>query len=162
MRSVFPALLALLCLTACGYTSRSLVPERYTTIAVPVFDNTTQRHELEFELTRAVVEEIHSRTHLAVVDPGQNPDLVLKGTLVDVEEDVLSSRGRQRIRESAVFLTAEVEVVSRDGGTPLVAKTKVTERESFVPVKGEDLRTSRQEAVRALAERIVRELEQGW
>jgi hypothetical protein len=38
----------------------------------------------------------------------------------------------------------------------------VTERESMVPVKGETIRSSREELVRRLAEKIVRELEQGW
>jgi len=149
-------------LSACGYSSRSLVPDQYETIAVPVFENTTRRHDLEWELTRAVVEEIHSRTHLQVVDAAAGPDLTLAGTLVKVEEDVLSKRGRQRIRESVVYLTAEVRVTDNRSGSDLVETTKVTERESFVPVKGEDVRTAREAAIRALAERIVRQMESGW
>lgn len=155
-------LLGALVLTACGYTTGSLVPAGYKTIAVPVFDNTTRRHDLEFELTRAVVEEIHSRTGLHVVSPSDSPDLVLRGKLVEAEEEVLSTEDDQRIRESAYFLTAEVEVVEAKSGKSVVKKDRVTERESFVPKVGEDVRTAREEAGRALAERIVQRLELAW
>lgn len=156
------AFAAALLAAGCGYSSGTLVPEGYRTIAVPVFDNTTRRHDLEWEVTRQVVEEIQSRTALRVVDPSDSPDLVLAGKLVDAEEDVLSHRDRQRIRESAYFLTAEVEVLDVRAGKPLVAKDRVTERESFVPELGEDVRSARAEAGRALAERIVRRLEAAW
>jgi len=159
-RAVLAAALAALC--GCGYSTGSLVPEGRRTIAVPVFDNPTRRHDLEFELTRAVVEEIHSRTSLRVVSPSDSPDLVLKGSLVEVDEDVLSHSDDQRIRESAYFLTAEIEVVDGRSGETVVAKGRVSERESFVPGVGENARTAREEAGRALAERIVQRLESAW
>src|SRR5436190_1005141 len=105
-------------LTACGYSTGSLAPKGRRTIAVPVFENPTRRHDLQFELTRAVVEEIGSRTSLRVVSPSDSPDLVLKGSLVEVDEDVLSHADDQRIRESAYFLTAEIEVVDARTGDP--------------------------------------------
>ena len=154
-------LMAVLMLASCGYTTRSLVSEKSSTIAVPVFDNVTRRRDLEWEITRAVVEEIHSRTHLRVVDLSDSPDLILVGSLVDVDELLLSKRRRQRLRESAVLVTAEIEVKGRTGDVVL-EKRRVTERESFTPFAGEDVRTAREEAVRTLAERIVRELETGW
>jgi len=147
---------------ACGYTTRSLVPESYRTIAVPVFDNRTYRHDLEFEVTRAVIEETQARTHLRVVDVDDDPDLVLRGTLEDASEETLSRRERQRIREGAYFLTAQVDVQDRRSGRQIVKDRKVVERESYVPVLGEDVRTARAEAARALAERIVRTLESSW
>lgn len=156
------ALFAAALLAGCGYTTGSLVPPAYKTIAVPVFDNPTRRHDLEWEVTQAVVEEIQSRTGLRVVDPSDSPDLVLRGALVEVDEDALSHRERQRLRESAYFLTAEIEVVDAHTGKPVVAKDRVTERESFVSSIGEDVRTARAEANRALAERIVRRLEAAW
>jgi hypothetical protein len=156
------ALAALALLASCGYSTGSLVSPTYRTIAVPVFDNPTKRHDLEWELTQAVVEEIQSRTGLRVVDSSDSPDLVLRGSLVDVDEDVLSHRERQRIRESAYFLTAEIEVVEAHTGKSVVAKDRVSERESFVSSIGEDVRTARAEANRALAERIVQKLESSW
>jgi hypothetical protein len=149
-------------LVGCGYATGSLVPASYRTIAVPVFDNPTHRHDLEWALTQAVVEEIQARTALRVVDPSASPDLVLKGSLADADEDVLSHTDHQRIRESSYFLTADVEVVDGRSGKPVVKRRRVTERESFVPDAGENVRTAREEANRALAERIVRQLEASW
>lgn len=154
--------LAAAALAGCGYSTGTLVPSTYRTIAVPVFDNTTRRHDLEFELTRAVVEEIHSRTSLRVVSPSDSPDLVLKGHLVDASEEVLSTEDHERLRESTYFLTAEIEIVDGRSGKPVVKRGRVTERESFVPKIDEDVRTAREEAGRALAERIVERLESAW
>lgn len=147
--------------TGCGYSSASLVPDRYRTISVEVFSNGTPRHDLEYEVTRAVVEELQARTHLRVVDRDMPHDLTLVGSLRDVDEDVSSRRTLQRIRESDVFVTADVTVLDA-ARQEIVPKTKITEREAFVPAIGEDVRSARQEAVRELAERIVRTLEQGW
>jgi hypothetical protein len=149
-------------LAACGYTTGSLVPDGYRTIAVPIFANETRRHDLEWEVTRAVVEEIQARTPLRVVDRDQSPDLTLSGVLRDVDESVSSRLARQRIRESDVFVSADVTITDRKSGKTLVEKQRVTEREAFVPELGEDVRTARQEAVRALAERIARTLESAW
>jgi outer membrane lipopolysaccharide assembly protein LptE/RlpB len=148
--------------SACGYSTRSMVSEDYTTIAVPIFHNDTRRHDLEFEVTRAVVEELNARTHLKVISDAGAADLVLSGRLVDVDEDALSRRKKQRPRDSVVFVTAEIEVKDRATGESVVSPRRVTERESYSYVVQEDLRTSREEAVRALAERVVRQLEEGW
>ncbi len=154
--------LAALVIAGCGYTTRALVAEQYQTIAVPIFDNTTRRHDLEWEVTRAVIEELHARTHLVVVPEDANPDLVLTGTLVEVDENTLSRRKFQRPRDSAVFVTAEMAVRDTHSGEDLVARRRVSERESYTYLAGEDVRTAREEAVRSLAERIVRQLEEGW
>jgi hypothetical protein len=162
------AAIALACLLAslpaagCSYTTRSLVDESYQTVAIPIFANDTPRRDLEIEVTRAVVEEMQARTHLRVVPEGDSPDLVLRGTLHEVDEQGVSRRKFQRIREQDVFVTAEVTVENRRTGKDLVPKRLVTEREAFVPVIGEDVRTAREEAVRALAERVVRTLESSW
>ncbi len=160
--AVTASLLMTLGLSGCGYTTRSLVSEDYTTIAVPVFENETRRRDLEWALTQQVAEELQARTHLRVVGLDDDPDLVLNGGLVDVDEDILSSRGLQRPRESIVLMTASIEIVEQRTGKTVVPTRRVTERESYSPVVGEDIRTAREEATRSLAERIVRQLEEGW
>lgn len=149
-------------LAGCGYTAGSLVPERYHTIAVPIFANDTRRHDLEYEVTQAVVEEMQARTNLRVVGEDDDPDLVLKGVLREASETVLSHEDLQRTREGAYLLTAEVDVTDRRGGSVIVKDRKVYERESYVPLVGEDVRTARAAAARSLAERIVRTLESAW
>jgi hypothetical protein len=163
MRRAAPfAVLLGLALAACGYTTKSLVPDSYRTVAVPIFGNDTRRHDLEFEVTRAVVEELQARTQLRVVPESADPDLVLRGVLREVDEQGVSRRQYQRIREQDVFVTAVIDVQDRRSGKPLLTDKKVSEREAFVPVLGENVRTAREEAVRALAERVVRSLESSW
>lgn len=143
----------------CGYTTGSLVPDRYHTISVAPFANETRRRDIEWEITQAVIEEIQARTNLRVVPESASPDLVMRGVLRDADDDALSRRDFQRLREGAYFLTAEIDVSERGGAaagkSSLVKDKKVHERESYVPVVGEDVRTARAEATRALAERIV-------
>ena len=149
-------------LSACGYTVGSLAPDGARKIAVPVFENTTDRHDLEWELTRAVVEELQARTHLVVVAPDDSPDLVLRGALVETDVDELSRRRFLRPRERVLFLGADVSVEDVRNGRTVVDRKRVVERESFSPLVNESVRTAREEAVRALAERIVHTLDVGF
>lgn len=162
--SAVAALAAVVPAAGCGYTTGSLVPDRYHTISVAPFGNETRRRDIDWEITQAVIEEIQARTNLRVVPESASPDLTLRGVLRDADDEALSRRDFQRMREGAYFLTAEIDVTARDGDakTPLLKDKKVHERESYVPVLGEDVRTARAEATRALAERIVRQLEQTW
>lgn len=158
--AVLPALLLLALAGAasgCGYTLGAGRPVGdATSVALPVFDNRTFRSGVEADLARMLAAEVHARTPLRIVDTGA--DLVVEGTILAIEEGVLSQRENQRIRESSVLITVEVKV--RDGrtGEPVVKSFKRTERESFVPQIGESLRTARSEALRRLAAEIVDEL----
>jgi len=149
---------AALAAAGCGY---ALGPARVATdaetISLPVFDNRTFRKGVELDLARLLLSEVHARTGLRVVPEGG--DLVVRGTLVAIDEDVLSLREGQRIRESADLVTAEVEIEDARHGTTLLRRTRTTERESFVPSLGESLRSARAEALRRLASDIVDRLE---
>ena len=97
-----------------------------------------------------------------VVSDASSADLVLTGRLVDVDEDTLSRRKYQRPRQAVVFVSAEIEVKNVGTGESVVTPRRVTEREAYTYLVQQDLRTSREEAVRALAERVVRQLEENW
>lgn len=160
MRPLLTALAVLL--AGCGYSVGPIVSGEGRSIAVPLFTNTTWRRELERDLTRAVQQEIRSRTGFSLTDEGSGPDLVLSGKIVDVSEHVLSERSRGRIRESSVIFTVIVTVTDTRSGEAVVDKVRLIERQSFVPAKGESLRTAETAAMRTLAERIVYTLETEW
>jgi len=154
------ALLALLAAAAasCGYSLGPAAPlGGATTVRIPIFENRTYRRGVETDLARQISAVLASRSRLRAVDEGG--DLVVEGTLVEIRESNLSSKEGEVIRESALFVTAEVTV--RDGrtGEPVVKMRRVTERESFVPDIGESLRTARVEALKRLAEDVVDLLE---
>lgn len=127
------------------------------TVALPVFDNRTFRRGVELDLARVLASEVHARTRLSVVDAGA--DLVVRGVITAIDEDVLSQRIGEVIRESAVLVTVEVTVVDGRTGETLVPRTLITERESFVPAIGESLRSARAETLRRLAADVVDRLE---
>ncbi len=155
------AILALLAAAsaACGYRLGPAAPvvPGAATVRIPLFENRTYRRGVETDLARQIAAVLASRSRLRPVDEGG--DLVVEGTLIEIKEDLLSSKEDQEVRESAIFVTAEVTV--RDGrtGEALVKVRKITERESFVPGIGETLRSARAEALKRLAEDIVDLLE---
>src|ERR1700734_3470523 len=87
MRNVLAAALSTLFLfvAGCGYHtagSATHLPNTVHTLAVPVFQNTTQSYHTEVAFTQAVIHEFSSRTayHL---EPGNDPDAdaTLQGTI---------------------------------------------------------------------------------
>ncbi len=141
-------------LAACGYSVGPVRPARdASTIALPIFGNRTWRRGVETDLARALVAEVQSRTTMRIVETGA--DLVVEGTIVQMDEILLSQGEKQTVRESTILVTVEVHV--RDGrtGEALGPQERITERESFVPGIGESLRTARAEALRRIAADVV-------
>ena len=154
------AVLLLLALAGCGYSVGQVSSGRGQTLAVPMFENTTLRRDLERDLTRFVREEIAARTSYALVDSGA--DLTLSGRLTDVEEDVLSDRSKGRIRESSVAFTVVIDLRDEATGKAVLDSERIVERAAFVPVKGESIRTAEILVMRRIAERVVYSLSGRW
>lgn len=145
---------ASLAAAGCGWTLGPPEPIRGArTIALPVFENRTYRRGVETDLARALVAEVQSRTRMRILEAGA--DLVLEGTITNIEEILLSEGEDQAIWESTLLVT--VEVLLRDGrtGEPIRPRERYSERESFVPGIGEGVRSARTEALRRLAADIV-------
>ncbi|MEN8148412.1 MAG: LPS assembly lipoprotein LptE [Planctomycetota bacterium] len=159
------AILLFLVPLSCGYSAGQISSGRGRTLAIPMFTNRTLRRDLERDLTRFVREEAAARTSYSLVD-GSAADVVVTGKLVDVNEDVLSDRSKGGIRESSVVFTVVVTVTdrtgNRSGGRKIVDGRRMVERASFVPVKGESLRTAEVLVMRRIAERVVYSLSSEW
>ena len=163
MKAAGALILAALLAVSCGYSIGPVAPGAGgRTIAVPAFENTTYRRDLERDLTRAVREEILARSDCRLVEISDHPDLVLTGTLVEVDERVLSESEGGELRESSVAVTAMVTLSDTRTGELLLDRSRLTEREPFVPAKGGSIRTAENAALRTLAERIVYSLSPGW
>ena len=157
------ALLAIFVPTlACGYSTGQDAGGQGRTIAVPVFTNATLRRDLERDLTRAVQQEIISRTTYRLTDVSAGPELVMTGKITEISEMMLTQRSGTETRTSAVIMTAVITVENRRTGETVLDKKKITERQPFSPVKGETIRTAEQAAMRNMAERIVYSLSSGW
>ena len=151
-------LLAAAALASCGYSVGPPEPlAGARTVSVPIFENRTYRRGIETDLARQIASEVASRSRLVLVDTGA--DLVVQGTIVDVDESVLSEKEDQQIRESSVLVTAIVTVVDGRTGDSIVKQKKLVQRESFVPGIGETVRSARIEAMKRLAADVVDLLE---
>jgi len=156
-----PLLAIALVAAACGYSAGQVSSGRGKTLAIPMFENQTLRRDLERDLTRFIRDEAAARTSYSLVS-GTGADMVVTGRLADVEEDVLSDRSKGRIRESSVTFTVFITVSDRESEEPIFDNERIVERATFVPEKGESIRTAEILVMRRIAERVVYSLSSQW
>ncbi len=80
--------------TVLGYTTKPQYPTNIHTVYVPIFKNLTLWRRLEFDLTRAVIREIESKTPYKVVSNPDCADTELKGTIVSLNKNVINRNQR--------------------------------------------------------------------
>jgi hypothetical protein len=85
------------------------------TVYVPVFKNITLWHGIEFQITEAVVREIHKRTPYRVVSDCSAADTELTGTVINLTKNILNRNQLNEVRE--VETVVSVNVVWRDRRT---------------------------------------------
>jgi hypothetical protein len=95
-----------------GYTTQPLYDLSIKTVRVPIFKNVTFRRGLEFDLTEAVVNAIHSKTPYRVVQSCEDADTELIGTIASRTKAVTNFNQIGETRNAETTLT--VEVVWRD------------------------------------------------
>jgi outer membrane lipopolysaccharide assembly protein LptE/RlpB len=112
----------LLLLTGCGYHtagSAAQLPNSVHTLAVPVFQNTTQSYHTEVAFTQAVIKEFSSRTSYHL-EAGQNSDAdaTLNGTITSYQ--VIPLTYNSQTGQSSSFLVtirASVTLIDRNHKT---------------------------------------------
>ena len=101
---------------------------------------------------RALVNEIHARSTLRIVDDPAAADLVVRGRIRSFTERVLADEGRSTVTENSVEVALAIDVTDRAGARrTLTFRT----REPYSTFKGQRLATARAEAFENLAEEIV-------
>ncbi|MGR3175496.1 MAG: LptE family protein [Candidatus Scalindua sp.] len=147
--------------SGCGYSQKSLISRKINSIYIPIFDNNTFRRGLEFDLTKAVKDEIMSRTSLRIVQK-DSADTILTGKITVVSESVLSQNSRDNIVESRVTISAEIILVDRRTNRKLIEKTSVSGAAEFIAKRGETVKSGIEEGIVNLAKIIVNNLEEEW
>jgi hypothetical protein len=98
-----------------GYTTRPNYDENIKTVYVPIFKNKCMYRGLEFDLTKAVVQEIESKTPFKVESDCSKADTELIGTVISLNKNILNRNQLNEVREAETVLA--VEVVWRDRRT---------------------------------------------
>jgi hypothetical protein len=155
-----------LTLTGCGYTLAQSFNRDIKTVAVPIFENTTNRRGLEFQLTEAVQTEITKRTPYRLAK-GLEADTRLTGKIVGFRKDVLGETRYDDPRELQISMMVEVRWEDLRTGQ-LLAQQEIPLSPEAIPLStqsemapeiGQSLATAMDDALHSMARKIVNLME---
>lgn len=145
-----------------GYSWSSLYRQDVRTVAVPIFRNIDYSRGDEFALTRAIVQQVESRTPYKVVER-ERADTILEGEIVSVTLGSVSRDSLSSLPQEQLYIVT-VNFTWKDlrTGQVLVERKGFQQAVSLFPTLGESRDTGQQLNAEALAIAIVQELQGDW
>jgi len=176
MRRILLSLLFSL-MSGCGYTwsdnGSSFAPEAapprhgiyrddVKTVAAPIFANQTYYRGVELGLSKAIVNQIESRTPYKVV-PKEQADTILEGEIANVVVRTVSRYQFNGLPQNQLYVVT-VNFTWKDlrTGEILVQRHHFEQTAPYYPTLGEDQFIGEQENIEKLAIAIVEELQADW
>ena len=161
--------LGIVTLTGCGYTVGQEFRRDIKTVAVPIFENETNRRGIEFQLTEAVQKEITKRSQFRLAK-GLEADTRLTGKIVGFRKDVLGETAQDDPRTLQISLMVKVRWEDLRSGTLLAEQEmplspdaiSMTSQSEFAPELGQSLATALDDGFNSMARRIVNLMETPW
>lgn len=154
------SLLALLCLEGCGYSFRSPVPAHLNTVYVPTFENDTREFQLTQQLTERVINEFLNESRLEIVADEEAANLVVRGRIVDYEEEALSYDPGQAadpdVFSRRIVLTVDLTLQDRVEDRTLWENPALSMWGEFSEEQNEDRQVGIARAVEKIAEEVLR------
>ena len=146
-----------------GYTSRSLYRTDVKTVFVEMFESQSFRREIEFELTRAVCEQLELHSPYKVVSDRSRADTVLYGSIERVAQHALAQQ-RELDRPVAGEVTLVVVLNWKDlrTGQMLIDAQELRFSGNYAPFLGTGPAAAAREAAHELGIRIAEALEAPW
>jgi hypothetical protein len=145
-----------------GYQWRSLYRQDIQTVAVPIFTNKSFEQGAEFALTKALVNQIESRTPYKV-SSRDRADTILEGEIVNVTTNTLSEGSANSLpQEQLMTFTVNFVWKNLKTGKVLAERRNFDQTAVFYPTLGEGRFTGSQQAVEKLAAAITSELQADW
>ncbi len=147
-----------------GYTSSSLYPTNFRSVAVPIFENSTMTRNVEFMLTDAVIKEIQSRTQYRILGE-QYADTLLTGTIKSVDLQMLSqSRNTGLANEMLVKVIIDFEWLNLIQGGRITGRQNFATSAVFIPSRpsSEPFEMGEFAVVQQLASDIVDQMQASW
>ncbi len=174
--AIFCFLFLALC-AGCGYTTRSLISEKYKTIHITPFVNKVDltqesdsnnkykvyRPMLETELTKAVINKFLYDGNVKPV-ANDSADLVLKADLVEFRRDPLRYSDNDNIEEYRINIVVNMNLWDKKNSKLVWEENNFTGDASYFvtgpQAKSEDLAV--QDAIKDLSRRIVERVIEQW
>lgn len=145
-----------------GHTWNGLYRQDVKTVAVPVFANRTYYRGVEFNLTKAVINQIESRTPYKVV-PREQADTILEGEVINAG---VHTQSRSQImglpQEQLYYLIVNFTWKDLRSGQQLAVRHGFEQTSPYYPTLGEDQFAGSQDAIERLGLAIVEELQANW
>ena len=146
-----------------GYSSASLYDDSIDTVFVEMFDSTSFRKGIEFELTNALVQRIAANTPYHIRANRKDADSVIYGKIIDVSERVLAhQRQLDRPMQEQLIVVAEVTWKDLRSGKMLMDRQRFRFSGNYSSLQNDSMTVASQEAVNKIAVEIVETMEQGW
>ena len=144
--------------SGCGYSQKSLIDRKINTIYISIFENNTFVRGIEFDIAKAVKDEIMSRTSLRIVQK-DSADVIMTGEIGGSAQAALS-QSRDNIVESSVSISASVTLLDTRTGRSMGGGAG--SGASFIVDRGENVQSATEEAIAHLARVLVDNLEEKW
>jgi len=145
-----------------GYTWGTTHRPDVRTVAVPIFQTRSFSVGDERTLTKAIVDQLESRTPYKVA-PRERADTILEGTIVSVGLSTVSSDRTSSLPQEQLY-TVVVDFTWKDlrSGRVLVERRGFEQSTAFYPTLGEGRFAGGQLVAEQLAGAIVEELQADW
>ena len=115
-RTVFGLLAVGMVLSAgCGYTTKSSLDEKYQTIFVSAFENTSRQYDLQAPLTDAVTRKFITDGRLRVVGRDE-ADLILEGVIRDYRLKGITYDKKDEVTQFLCVVLASARLTERATG----------------------------------------------
>ena len=146
-----------------GYSSRSLYSTDVKTVFVEEFQSESFRRGIEFELTRAVTQQLELHSPFKIISDRRKADSVLYGSIKSVSEKALAQqRELDRSIVNEVLIVVGVTWKDLRSGELLLDDLKIKVSGTYAVMQGAGRDKATQEALNDLAVRIVEAMEQPW
>ncbi|GDY04044.1 hypothetical protein LBMAG50_01850 [Phycisphaerae bacterium] len=159
----------IVCANTLGCTSKgmkggSVLPTKYRSISVPVFDNATPDREMGFQLTEALQKRLQQTTPYTVTHDGR-ADTILRGKVISVKLNQLSQSVATGLSEEVAYtVTLDWDWVDVRTGKSITARKGFSASGVVVTSRSqaEPLDLARFEVTQRLADDIVANLQADW
>lgn len=165
-----------------GYTTEPNYDSSIRTVYVPIFKNDTMRRGIEFDMTRAVIREIESKTPFKVTSNPATADTELVGKIVQRRKSIINTNQLNEVREAETAIAVEIlwldlraghqgeclsgkrpepaaDVLDPKAPPPSPIPVLITPVASFIPELGGSLTSAEFRVVNQLAVQIVSMME---
>jgi hypothetical protein len=128
-----------------------------------MFDNTTFRRDLEYDLTDAIAKRIEAETPYKIISNRNTADTIISGKITEWSSGALTvDRDTGKALQNQTVVTAVFSWKNLKTGQYLVQDLSITSSADYSPFQSQSQENAARVAANKLAERIVEQMQMEW